>query len=151
MTDTERRYSQIEKEAFALVWACEKFHDYVLGKHIDLKTDHKPLVLLMSTTSLDSLPPQVPWFRLRLMRFYYSICHIAGQYLYTADTLLHARFPSRGSRCPGRHTSLLSAIELPRKETLSASNCSLYAVRDGPLFSNRCHSTFNDFGPCEER
>ena len=102
MTDTERRYSQIEKEAFALVWACEKFHDHVLGKHIDLKTDHKPLVLLMSTTTLDSLPPQVPWFRLRLMRFYYSICHVAGQYLYTADTLLHARFPSRVSRCPGR-------------------------------------------------
>ena len=59
MTDTERRYSQIEKEALALVWACEKFQDYVLGKHIDLKADHKPLVPLMSTTSLDSLPPRV--------------------------------------------------------------------------------------------
>ena len=90
MTDTERRYSQIEKEALALVWACEKFQDYVLGKHIDLETDHKPLVPLMSTTSLDSLPPRVLRFRLRSMRFSYSIQHVAGKYLYTADTLSRA-------------------------------------------------------------
>ena len=59
MTDTERHYSQIKKEAPALFWACEKFQDYILGKHIDLETDHKALVPLMSTASLDCLPPQV--------------------------------------------------------------------------------------------
>ena len=59
MTDIERHYYQIEKEALALIWACEKFQGYVLGKHIDLETDHKPLVPLMSTTSLDSLRPAV--------------------------------------------------------------------------------------------
>lgn len=102
MTDTERRYSQIEKEALALVWACEKFQDYVLGKHIDLETDHKPLVPLMSTTSLDSLPPRVLRFRLCLMRFSYSICHVAGKYLYTADTL---------SRAPVSHPDAADILE----------------------------------------
>ena len=29
LTETEKRYSQTEKEALALVWACEKFHQYV--------------------------------------------------------------------------------------------------------------------------
>ena len=61
----------IEKEALALVWACEKFADYVIGKHIQIK---KPLVPLFGTTQLHSLPPRVLRFRLRLTRFNYSSC-----------------------------------------------------------------------------
>ena len=93
MTDTERHYSQIEKEALALVWAYEKFQDYILGKYINFETDHKPLGQLMSTTSSDSLPPRVLRFRLCLMRFSCSICHIASKYLYTADTCHVPLFP----------------------------------------------------------
>jgi len=29
LTDCERRYSQTEKEALALVWACERYHAYI--------------------------------------------------------------------------------------------------------------------------
>ena len=32
LSDTEREYSQIEKEGLELAWACEKFANYVLGK-----------------------------------------------------------------------------------------------------------------------
>ena len=31
MTETECHYAQIEKEALAAVWACDKFSDYLLG------------------------------------------------------------------------------------------------------------------------
>ena len=34
LTDTKCRYAQIEKEAMALTWACERFSEYVLGKQI---------------------------------------------------------------------------------------------------------------------
>ena len=71
MTETEQRYSQMEKDALALVWACEKFSDYVIGKFIQLETDHKPLVPLLSTTGLDRLPPRIMRFRLRLTRLDY--------------------------------------------------------------------------------
>ena len=52
LSNTERRYSQIEKEALAIAWACEKFANYVLGKAIHLETDHKPLVPLLNRTKL---------------------------------------------------------------------------------------------------
>ena len=67
MTETERRYTQIEKEALSLTWAAEKFSMYLLGRSFHMETDHKPLVPLLSTKSLDTLPPRVLRFRLRLM------------------------------------------------------------------------------------
>ena len=87
LTDTEHRYAQIEKEALALTWACERFSEYVLGKQIQLETDHKPLVPILGNKSLDSLPPRVLRFRLRLMKFQYTIKHVPGKELYTPDTL----------------------------------------------------------------
>ena len=87
MTETERRYAQIEKEALAITWAFEKFSTYILGKSVSAETDHKPLVPLLGTKQLDSLPARVLRFRLHLDRFNYSIKHVPGKHLYTADTL----------------------------------------------------------------
>ena len=87
MTETECSYAQIEKEALATTWACEKFSDYVLGKKIVVETDHKPLVPLLSNKRLESLPPRILRFRLRLSRYDYAIEHVPGKLLYTADTL----------------------------------------------------------------
>ena len=56
LTTTEQRYAQIEKESLALTWACERFADYLVGLTFHINTDHKPLVSLFSTKSLDDLP-----------------------------------------------------------------------------------------------
>ena len=42
MSETKKRYTQIEKEALAVTWACENFTDYILGWK--LESDHKPLI-----------------------------------------------------------------------------------------------------------
>ena len=58
---TEISYAQIEKEALATTWACERFYDYILGMKIHIETDHKPLVPLLCSKFLDSLPPRITW------------------------------------------------------------------------------------------
>ena len=90
MTPTEQRYAQIEKEALALTWACERFSDYLLGLKFHLETDHKPLVPLLSTKNLEELPIRVQRFCLRLMHFKFSISHVPGKNLTIGDALSRA-------------------------------------------------------------
>ena len=100
MSEVETRYAQIEKEALAITWSCEKFAEYILGMRIDIETDHKPLVPLLSTKQLDALPLRVLRFRLRMDRFDFTIHHVPGKEMYTADTLSRAAVapPGRVSR-----------------------------------------------------
>ena len=82
MTKTECRYAEIEKEALATTWALElKFH---------AETHHNPLVPLFSTKLIDELPVRIQRFRMLLLRFDFTISHVPGKSLMTADTLLRA-------------------------------------------------------------
>ena len=94
MSATEQTYAQIEKEALAITWACERFSDYLIGTQLHIETDHKPLVPLLSTKLLDELPLRVQRFRMRLMRFNFSISHTPGKDLVTADALSRAPYSS---------------------------------------------------------
>ena len=93
MTETERRYAQIE-EALVITWAAEKCADYNLGKPIQIKTYHKHLVPLLTSKQLDSLPPHILYFRLKMDQFTYTINHVQGKELNTADTLYRIQLPT---------------------------------------------------------
>ena len=90
MTPTERRYAQIEKEALAFTWACERLSDYLVGLQFHIQTDHKPLVPLFSSKHLEELPLRVQRFRMRMMRFQFTIGHVPGKELTIADALSRA-------------------------------------------------------------
>ena len=42
----ERRYSQMEQKALAIVWAVEHYHLFSFGANFTLITDHKPLEVI---------------------------------------------------------------------------------------------------------
>ena len=42
----ETKYSTIEKERYAIIWAVQKFHPYLSGREFEVQTDHRPLVWL---------------------------------------------------------------------------------------------------------
>ena len=138
MTGTERRYAQIEKEALAATWACEKFSTYVLGMKFLIETDHKPLVPLLGTKHLDSLLPRVLRFRLRLARFDYTIVHVPGKLLYTADTL--SRAPSSTTENDARLQEEAEALMEMRVTSLPASTERLEEYRRSQAEDPVCSS-----------
>ena len=50
LTSMQRQYSQIQKEALAIIFALNKFHQFLYGCSFILVTDHKSLIELFGPT-----------------------------------------------------------------------------------------------------
>ena len=46
LTDTERRYSHLHKEALGVYWAVKKLYHYLYGRHFTLVTDNAPVAAI---------------------------------------------------------------------------------------------------------
>ncbi|XP_049275515.1 uncharacterized protein LOC119372299 isoform X3 [Rhipicephalus sanguineus] len=57
LTETQQRYSQIEKEAMAVVFGCERFNHFVYGRQFIAETDHRPLIAI-SQKAIGDMPPR---------------------------------------------------------------------------------------------
>jgi len=77
LTDVERRYSQTEREALAVVWGSEKFHLYLYGTQFKLYTDHKPLEFIYSPKGKP--PPRIERWALRLQPYRFKVIHMPGK------------------------------------------------------------------------
>ena len=77
LTECERRYSQTEKEALGLVWACERYHAYIYGMRFDLVTDHKPLEVIYGPRSKPSA--RIERWVIRLQPYDFRVVYAPGQ------------------------------------------------------------------------
>ncbi len=89
LTATERNYAQIEKELLAIVYACEKFDQYILEKSdVVVESDHKPLETIFRKP-IHSAPKrlQICGYGFKAM---ISESNTRKEQLYLADTLSRA-------------------------------------------------------------
>ena len=64
LTETEKRYAQIEKEMLAVSFGLEKFHHYTYGRYVRVDTYHKPLFAIV-TKPLSTAPKRLQVLLLR--------------------------------------------------------------------------------------
>ena len=89
LTSAKKKYSQLDKEALAVVYGVTKFHQYLYGRDFTLFTDHKPLTYLFSS---DRAVPQMASSRLQrwaltLSSYRYSVVFRRGRDDSNADAL----------------------------------------------------------------
>ena len=78
LTAVEQRYSQIEREALAILFGCEKFKLYVLGKPVEVITDHKPLIPMFKNPNL-KLPARIERWVLKLQAYNLQVSYAPGR------------------------------------------------------------------------
>jgi len=94
LTETETRYSNIEREMLAVVYGLEKLHYYAYGGHVIVKTYHKPLAAIFKK-HLSTAPPRIARMMLRIQKYDVEIKYVPGKEIPLAEAL------SRISPCPG--------------------------------------------------
>jgi len=97
LSPTEQRYSQLEREALAILYGCEKFQLYLLGSRFTIITDHKPLIPIFMNPRVQPSARVERWM-LKLQAFNFALQFEPGK-TNPADFM---------SRCP---------VALPARET----------------------------------
>ena len=86
LTETECRYSNIERELLGVVFGLERLHHYTFGKPIAVETDHQPLTNIWKKTIATS-SPRLQRLLLRLAQYDVHIEYLRGKENVIADAL----------------------------------------------------------------
>ncbi|MCG7869747.1 MAG: DDE-type integrase/transposase/recombinase, partial [Candidatus Thiodiazotropha taylori] len=73
----ERRYSQIEREALAILWGISRFEVYLYGLNFTVYTDNRPLERVFSS-SHDTLSPRIQKWVLKLQSYTFTVKYRPG-------------------------------------------------------------------------
>ena len=91
LTDTESKYSNIERECLAVVFGLEKFEYYLYGRKVIVETDHSPLEQIFKKNIAEA-PARLQRLLLRCMKFDITVRYKAGKSIPVADALSRVCF-----------------------------------------------------------
>jgi hypothetical protein len=89
LTELERKYETREKEALAILWACELLRCYRIGRHFTIENDHRNLLWLMKYHK----PGRLSHWVLRLQEYDFSLKYRPRKSNSNADVLSRINIP----------------------------------------------------------
>jgi len=109
LNDTEKLYAQIEKEFLAVLYGCEKFHQYIYGSQsVQVETDHKPLISIFKK-SIESCPARLQRMMIRLQKYKFELVYKRGKELFIADALSRSYGETSDLNLPNLETEEIEA------------------------------------------
>ena len=93
LNQTEQNYAQIEKELYAILFGCTRFHQFIYGRQILVESDHKPLEIIFKKSLLNA-PPRLQRMLLQLQKYDLIVKFISGKKIPVADTLSRKYLPT---------------------------------------------------------
>ena len=122
LSPTERRYAQIEKECLVIVFACQRFSQYISRQEkITVESDHKPLQAIFKKSVL-AAPCRLQRMVLRLQCFNLNVTYKPGSQMYIADHLSRAYLASQGEEDKEFQVFVLEVESLNPMDSLTVSS-----------------------------
>lgn len=89
LTNTEKSYPILHREALAIVFSMEKFFKYIYGNHVTIYTDHKPLLGIFNKKKGEPaiVASRLQRYIVRLASFDYEVKYRKGAENGNADAL----------------------------------------------------------------
>jgi len=91
LTEMQANYSNIEREALALVHGIQRFHTYLYGRSFVAVTDHKPLIMLKQKP-LHKVPGRIDRMFQKISGYNFELIYRPGKDMIIADAL--SRLPN---------------------------------------------------------
>ncbi len=140
LTPTEQRYSVGEREALACVWATERWHLYLYGRHFILRTDHQVLTTLLSASGSGHKPLRLHRWGEHLRQYDYQLKFTPGRDNVVADLLSRSIIAPAPATSPSSydvepefiqmlHAPLQSAVSLEKLQKESEHDSMLTTLR----------------------
>lgn len=150
LNDTEKRYSNIERECLAVVFGLEKFEYYLYGREVIVETDHSPLEQIFKKNIAEA-PARLQRLLLRCLKFDVKVQYKPGKSIPVAGALSRVCITEQ----PVQHevhfiTSKSSPIDMEAVKEASMQDTTMNRLKDvifkgWPNFRKQCPQELWDY------
>jgi transposase InsO family protein len=111
LTQAEANYANIERELLAVLFACEKLHNYTFGRLITVNTDHKPLEAIFQKP-ISLAPARLQRMLLRLAKYNIQVKYVGAKCVLLADTLSRLVIPGEDKEITGLNVTIAQVLKI---------------------------------------
>ena len=118
LSKEQRKWPTIDRELFAIITACRKYHNYLVTGHFQVYTDHRPLLALTKPKGIKGY--RFDGWAIEINRYRFTVYYIPGPQNHLPDALSRIKYNFENQ---GQCIDKLTSEELADKCTKHPEVC----------------------------